>query len=115
MLKRNGQNLAEYTIIIAVVIMALAGMELFVKRAFQAKHKNAVETTIQHLRTALGDNSVLAQYDPTAPYSSETEIDVIERTEVSDWTITRHVDDVDGTGSKTTRTGIFEVLPVDPR
>ncbi len=37
---RRGQSTAEYAILIAVVIAAVVGMQLYVKRGMQAKFKN---------------------------------------------------------------------------
>jgi Flp pilus assembly pilin Flp len=41
--KRNGQNLIEYTLVVAVVSAAVVAMSTYVYRAVQAKQKDIIE------------------------------------------------------------------------
>ena len=43
MLNRKGQNIAEYSILIALVIAAAVGMQIYVKRGMQGRMADAVD------------------------------------------------------------------------
>ena len=62
--KRRGQSTAEYAIVLSVVIAAIVGMQLYVKRGMQGKFKQ-VSDYYAGLR---GNNNVLSnagtQYEP---------------------------------------------------
>jgi len=113
MLKRNGQNLTEYTLIIATVITVFVGMEAFVKRAIQAKNKSAIETAIGYLREATND-PVQWQYEPDQGHFYIADKYSVHNTDAAggyeSQIITKNIihDVVE-------REGAFEILPVDPR
>ncbi len=45
MFNRRGQNIAEYSILIALVVAAAVAMNTYVKRGVQGRMKDAVDTT----------------------------------------------------------------------
>ena len=112
MLKRNGQNLTEYAIIIAVAIAAIVGMQGYVKRGLQAKHKDAAEYAISYLRRQTGATAkeMPLQYEPDYIKSDyvTTENSRIRST-LDDGDAGREI-----VFDTTSRTGTYEILPVDP-
>jgi hypothetical protein len=74
MFKRKGQNIAEYSILIALVIAAAVGMQLYIKRGLQGRIADATDTTSN---LSLGDDATLdtlvlktKQYEPYYTNSS---------------------------------------------
>ena len=69
---RQGQSTAEYAILIAVVIAAVVGMQVYVKRGLQGKEKDVAD----HL-TSTGSGTLagtaLKQYEP---YYAESDFNV---------------------------------------
>ena len=43
-LSKKGQNIAEYSVLIAIVIAAAVGMQVYVKRGLQGKMKDVVDS-----------------------------------------------------------------------
>ena len=69
MRNRNGQSTAEYAIVLSIVIAAVIGMQVYVKRGLQAKVKGAMD----HFATGVTGNAggapgggigTVAQYEP---------------------------------------------------
>jgi len=86
--RKAGQSTAEYAIVIGVVIAAVVGMQVYVKRGIQAKFKDASDNKI----TAAADDSgqmygvnSYKQYEPQ--YSTTADMvstkDVTEKATVS--------------------------------
>ncbi len=46
MFSKKGQNIAEYAILIALVIAAAVGMQVYVKRGWQGKVKDATDFSV---------------------------------------------------------------------
>jgi len=111
MLDKNGQNLSEYVLIVAVVIAAVVGMQTYVKRGLQAEHKDAVEYAITSLRNATDATSeeLPLQYEPDYLKSTHTITRNSNiRTGLKGGDATKNV-----IIDNTQRTGISEILPVD--
>ena len=80
MLKRKGQNIAEYSILITLIIIAAVGMQTYVKRGLSGRIKNVVDHTggdIGGLGFGPGAESVLTltagkQYTPYYEESDTT-------------------------------------------
>jgi hypothetical protein len=68
MYNRKGQNIAEYSILIALVIAAAVAMQVYVKRGIQGKMADAVSHaptfTIQGGGTPITVNFKTKQYEP---------------------------------------------------
>jgi uncharacterized protein (UPF0333 family) len=65
MFNRKGQNIAEYSILIALVIGAAVAMQVYVKRGFQGRVKDAVDHT--GAAATVGDTTLTFsgnQYEP---------------------------------------------------
>ena len=65
--RKRGQSTAEYAIVISVVIAAIIGMQLYVKRGLQAKAKTAMDAfgTVNGVIGNAGPNlGVMNQYEP---------------------------------------------------
>ena len=62
MKRSKAQSLAEYAILISMVVVALAGINVYLKRGLQAKYKNVVDLA--------GESVGIQQYEP---YYAKTE------------------------------------------
>ena len=60
---RSGQSMAEYAIVLTVVIGAIIAMQLYVKRGLQGKVKDVTDNVGTSLAGA-GINSPTNQYEP---------------------------------------------------
>ena len=82
MLNRKGQNIAEYSILIALVIAAAVAMQVYVKRGLQGRVKETVDHTGN-----VGDvggtalNLSGSQYEP---YYVDTDVKRATESEVSE-------------------------------
>ena len=76
MRNRNGQSTAEYAIVISVVVAAVIGMQLYVKRGLNAKIKTAADA-LGSVNGAIGNSGgpnlgVMNQYEPYYTESNYT-------------------------------------------
>jgi len=74
MFNRKGQNIAEYSILIALVIAAAVAMQVYVKRGIQGRMKDAVD---HRPDVSLGDDAgtitfKTGQYEPYYTESNAT-------------------------------------------
>lgn len=69
----SGQSLTEYAVVLTVVIMAFVGMQLYVKRGLQARHRGGVQHIFSDIRQETGKADITSQYDPYYLDSSITE------------------------------------------
>ncbi len=64
----RGQSTAEYAIVFAVVLAAILGMQIFVKRGMNARLKDASDSSMDAVWTKLGKSGTPAatdlQYEP---------------------------------------------------
>jgi len=60
----RAQSLAEYALVISLLIMASAGMYVYVKRGLQAKYKSIVDHAAMVAHTTSGLNTTSSQYEP---------------------------------------------------
>src|SRR4030042_465651 len=103
MLKRKGQNIAEYSILIALVIAAAVAMQVYIKRGIQGRVANAVDhaPTLGNIAGDAGDGTNLdftrKQYEP---YYQES---------VADVDSTRGLKEVVAVSGKTDRTNVVDV------
>lgn len=73
-LRRRGQSTAEYAIVLSIVIAAVIGMQLYVKRGMQGKFKTVTDQfTNQRGTGALALTNSLNQYEP---YYGESNLNV---------------------------------------
>ena len=61
--KRKGQSMAEYAIVLTVVITAIVAMQIYVKRGLQGKVRDVTDNVGAGL-TAAGYAKVTNQYEP---------------------------------------------------
>ena len=86
-LNKKGQSIMEYAILVSLVITALTGMQLYVRRGLQAKIKDASDNLPNYIRkqtdVASGDifNEGHTQYEPYYRGGSETESTTTRGTE----------------------------------
>lgn len=59
----KGQSLAEYAICLSLVVAALTGMQVYVKRGLQARYKTAVDFSADFI-AGNGVANVTKQYEP---------------------------------------------------
>ena len=64
MKKNQAQSLAEYALGVSLVIMAIVGMQVYVKRGIQARLKTFVDGAGQGSSQAAGLSKPLIQYEP---------------------------------------------------
>lgn len=60
----RAQSLAEYALVISLLIMASAGMYVYVKRGLQAKYKSIVDHAALAAHTTSGLSTTSSQYEP---------------------------------------------------
>ena len=60
----KAQTLAEYVLLIAIVVAAIAGMQVYVKRGLQARYKAISDCT--------GESVGIEQYEPYYAQSEQT-------------------------------------------
>ena len=80
---RRGQSTAEYAIVISVVIAAVIGMQLYMKRGLQAKAR-AVTDRYTRVSTSNGvalNGTALSQYEP---YYAESDVNVTQTSNATD-------------------------------
>jgi hypothetical protein len=61
-LKRPGQSLTELAVLIATVTAAILGMQLYVQRGLQARHKGGMEYFFNKIEQSAG--KIYHQYEP---------------------------------------------------
>lgn len=64
MLKKKGQNIAEYVILVAIIIGAAAAMQIYIKRAMQGRMADATDFTVN---STFDDGNITwgtKQYEP---------------------------------------------------
>ena len=66
---KKGQNVAEYAILIALVVGAIIAMQTFVKRGFQGRLKGAVDYMVDQTNT-LGTEGQYEPYYQESEYTS---------------------------------------------
>ena len=100
LLNRNGQQTAEYAVLIAVVVGAVVAMQVYVKRSLQGKVKDVTD----HVGDSLGTdkNPVLSQYEP---YYSDSGYDVTQAQSVNEKYLAGGKVDRLAISQKTTREG----------
>jgi len=69
--KRKGQNVAEYAILIALVVGAIIAMQKFAQRGLQARVRDATQWMVEQGNDQIGHST--GQYEP---YYSQSEYDV---------------------------------------
>lgn len=62
--RNNAQSLAEYAILISMVVTALVGIHTYVKRGLQAKYKSVVDLA--------GESVAIKQYEPYYVKTAQT-------------------------------------------
>jgi len=91
---RRGQSVAEYAILVGVVVAAIVGMQVYVKRSLQGKVKAVADS---FATDASGVVSPL-QYEPYYTGAGETETKVVRQKATEKMTA----------GGRISRTGIDE-------
>ena len=77
-LNKKGQSIMEYAVLVSLVIAAITGMQLYVKRGLQAKIKDASDNLPNYITTQAGMaagtvfNEGHTQYEPYYRGDSET-------------------------------------------
>ncbi|MCX5701727.1 MAG: hypothetical protein NTW64_01950 [Candidatus Omnitrophica bacterium] len=74
MLKRKGQNIAEYSILIALVIAAAVAMQVYVKRGVQGRIADA--TDMKPPATDVGGGTLTFTANQYEPYYLKSNADV---------------------------------------
>jgi len=60
----KAQSLAEYALLATIVIAAIAGMQVYLKRGLQAKVKTFVDGATEGVSSLAGRDKPLSQYEP---------------------------------------------------
>jgi len=61
---KKAQQVSEYAILIALALAAIFGMQLYVKRGFQARYLGAVKSMGRELRNLENNSQISIQYEP---------------------------------------------------
>ncbi len=76
----RGQSTAEYAIVFAVVLAALVGMQIYVKRGMNARLKDASDSSVDALWTKLGKTGTPAATDAQyEPYYASSDYDINQK------------------------------------
>jgi hypothetical protein len=97
---RRGQNIAEYSILIAIVIGAAVAMQVYVKRGMQGRVKNAVDYKGLSGTEMVGDTGLQFTTSQYEPDYSESAANVTSHHNIGN----QHV----GVNGDTTHTGFDE-------
>lgn len=113
MLNHKGQNIAEYSILIALVIAAAVAMQVYVKRGLQGRVADAVD----HAPAAdLGDagtiNFTTKQYEP---YYVDTDVKRSTESDIGEAAGARGETTRTITQEKETKTGTEKITGVEQR
>ncbi len=77
--KLRGQGLSEYSICLAVILIAFLSINIYVKRGLQGRYKDAIDEAITAVSKGAPDISVRRQYEPYY-VKSENAIDMSRTT-----------------------------------
>lgn len=73
MIKTRAQSFSEYSLFLAIVLIAIVAMNVYVKRGLQGRYADVADSTISTLRAKAGPNiSVPSQYEPYYADSTAT-------------------------------------------
>ena len=104
--QRRGQSAAEYAIVFSVVIAALVGMQIYVKRGLNARMKDGSDGASSLVAAKLGVSGNAAndakQYEP---YYTKSNYDVAQTSDRNDTIATGGVLTRNIAKEQTTRTG----------
>jgi hypothetical protein len=107
MFKRKGQNLAEYSILIAIVVAAAVAMQVYVRRGLQGRVADAVD----HAPTTdnVANAPIVFDTKQYEPYYLEKESNISSQRDYTENVATRGKTDRTGLTETTTRgTGSYE-------
>ncbi len=60
----RAQSVSEYTLFVAIILIAVIAMNTYVKRGLQGRYADVTDSTISVLRTKTATTDVPAQYEP---------------------------------------------------
>ena len=75
MIKRKGQNIAEYSILITLIIIAAVGMQTYVKRGLSGRVKDTVDF-VGPTMTGIGGVDLVLDGKQYTPYYEESNTQV---------------------------------------
>ncbi len=112
---RRGQSAAEYAIVFSVVIAALVGMQIYVKRGLNAKLKDGSDGASDLVMTKLGVSDAQAKKDAKQyePYYTQTDYKVLQDADRVDKVASKGVITREVKKEETKRTGSQTVGGVD--
>ncbi len=79
--RARGQSVAEYAVVFGVVIAAVVGMQIYVKRGLQGKMRDATDFVGARLGQSAGLATTTAQYEP---YYAQSNFAVDQSSKVTD-------------------------------
>jgi len=82
--KRDGQTIAEYAVLIAIVVGAIVTMQVYVKRGFQGKIKDAVDYTGDTAGTTVGTDTFTFSADQYEPYYTVSEAKSVSKSQAQE-------------------------------
>ena len=113
MLNRKGQNIAEYSILIALVIAAAVAMQTYVKRGIQGRIADVVDHAPAIDTAGAGNTTVTLNFNTKQyePYYLDSEADVsADRTYDEAWAVRGGVDRTNINETTTRATGSYEEM-----
>ncbi len=69
--QKKGQSVSEYSIFVAIVLIAIITMNAYVKRGLQGRYVDVMDSTISAVQTQAGQD-VPSQYEPYYTESQAT-------------------------------------------
>ncbi len=80
MRQSSGQSTAEYAILISVVIAALVGMQVYVRRGLNARWKDVSDSASRVVAEQVGRDGTAVEYRQYEPYYAASDYDVVQHT-----------------------------------
>lgn len=72
MIANKAQSLAEYAVLVALIVAALAGIQVYLKRGLQARYKTLVDGAAIVINSTTGERTGTRQYEPYYAQSEQT-------------------------------------------
>ena len=99
MRNQRGQSVAEYGIVLGLVVAAVAGMQVYVNRTFKAKIKDSTDFAVQGIDAVTGRST--SQFEPDYVNTNYN----VTQDQKTDQTVTTKGVTSQLVADKTTRTG----------
>lgn len=82
---RRGQSVAEYAVVLSLVVVAVVAMQVYVTRSFKAKIKDSTDLAVGHVNTFIaGENDAPTPTGQYEPYYVDTDYKVTQDRDIQE-------------------------------